>query len=87
VAGRAHRDQVRRAANEIDQLLSVDPGSKGKPFALAALDTDSVTLLIARTTALPEDLRWFRCGPLEVFLTAHEEDCMAIALHVRSRRN
>lgn len=78
--------QIERAANEIDQLLSISPASKGNPFALATLDEESIELLQKRATKLPEDLRWLRCGPLEVFFTAHEEDSMAIVLHVRLRR-
>lgn len=81
------RDEIKRATYEIDTLLAVDPATKGQRFALATLDEASVQSLIERATALPEDLRWFRCGPLDVFFTAHEEDCMAIVLHVRARRN
>jgi hypothetical protein len=80
------RDDIERAANEIDQLLSLGPASKGTPFALPVLDESSTRLIQQRAASLPEDLRWLRCGPLEAFFTAHEDDCMAIVLHVRPRR-
>lgn len=83
----AHRDDIKRAAFEIDSLLAVNPSTKGQPFALSTLDEASVQLLIERAAVLPEDLRWFCCGPLEAFFTAHEEDGMAIVLHVRARRH
>ena len=78
---------IERAANEIDQLLSVSPASKGKPFALSMLDDASTELILERVSELPEDLRWMRFGPLEVFFHPREDDCMAIVLHVRPRRD
>lgn len=78
---------IEQAANEIEQLLRVGPSSKGRPFALATLDEDSARLIAERATALPEDLRWMRCGPLEVFFHPREADGQVNIYHVRPRRD
>jgi hypothetical protein len=81
----AARSNIERAANEIDQLLSVGPASKGRGGALATLDEESCRIIAERAAALPEDLRGMRIGPLEVFFVAKEDDCMAIVYRVRLR--
>jgi hypothetical protein len=81
------RRTVEQAANEIEQLLRVNPSAKGRPFALATLDEDSARVIAERTLALPEDLRWMRCGPLEVFFEPRELDCQVRVYHVRLRRD
>jgi len=77
--------RIERAANEIDQLLMVGPASKGKASGLAMLDEEACRIIAERAMVLPEDLRGVRCGPLEVFFVAREDDCMAIVLHVQLR--
>jgi len=79
------RSRIERAANEIDRLLVVGPASKGMPSALARLDAEAIRIIAERATVLLEDLRWIRCGPLEAFFVAREDDCMAIVLLVQLR--
>jgi hypothetical protein len=77
---------IEAAANEIDVLLSLNPGTKGRPYALATLDEESIALLQARVAELPEDLRWFRCGPIEVYFRPLEDDGMVLVMHLRARQ-
>lgn len=78
-------DAIERAANEIDALLSINPSSKGIP--ITELDEESLADVLAHALPMPVELRWFRCGPLEVFFQSFELDCMAIVIHVRRRRD
>lgn len=78
----AQRDLIRRAAHEIDQLLRVDPASKGMRHALSLLGEDSIAKIERRAKVLPEDLQRVRCGPLDVFFVSSEEDAMVTVLHV-----
>jgi hypothetical protein len=73
-------DVIERAANEIDALLRMDPSSKGRP--VTDMDPESMRAISARSLPIPSELRWLRCGPLEVVFRASEDDCMAIVLHV-----
>jgi hypothetical protein len=77
--------QLERAANEIDALLSVNPASKGRGGALARLDEETSRLLLERSIVLPEDLRWVRCGPLELYFLPREDDCLALVYLVQLR--
>src|SRR5436853_6909030 len=74
-----------RAANEIGQLLAFGPATKGRPFSLHRLGEEKVRLLMERAVVLPEDLQWMRCGPLELFFIAREDDCLAIVYFVQLR--
>jgi hypothetical protein len=76
---------IERATNEMDQLLRINPASKGKPYALAILDEETIQLICDRTIQLPEDLRVLRLGPLEALFEPREQDRMALVLHVRLR--
>lgn len=75
--------QIERAANEIDALLSLNPSSKGR--SAGDMDAASLQALSDRSLAIPDDLRWLRCGPLEVIYYASEPDCMAVVLRVTRR--
>lgn len=78
------RKSIEAAANEIDQLLRVNPASKGKHVYAGMLDATSLEALKDRMGANPEVLRWLRFGPLEVFFTADELDRQAIVWRVRA---
>jgi plasmid stabilization system protein ParE len=78
---------VRRAVQEVDELLRVSPSKKGRLHALSLLTAEEIDLLQERCGELPEDLQMIRCGPIEVFFIAHEADAMAIVYRVRARRD
>jgi hypothetical protein len=80
-------DAVRRAVQEVDELLRVSPSTKGQLHALSLLTADEIDLLQERSGVIPEDLQMIRCGPIEVFFVAHEADAMAIVYRVRPRRD
>jgi hypothetical protein len=79
----ADAPRLERAANEIDSLLAYRPSIKGRPFALSRLTENQLQLLSERAITLPEDLRWLRCGPLEVFYIAREDDCLVLVYLVQ----
>lgn len=81
------RESIEFASNEVDQLLRVDPGSKGRPFALATLSEPAMQQLERRTQSLPEDLRWLSFGPLEFYFIAKQQDCMVIVAMVTHRKS
>jgi hypothetical protein len=83
----ADQQAIEQSANEIEHLLRIAPSTKGRPFALATLDEDSARLIAERAMALPEGLRWVRCGPLEVFFEPREADGQVNVYHVRLRRD
>jgi hypothetical protein len=81
----ADQPKLERSANEIDELLEFNPSSKGQAFALSRLNDQQLSLLLERAVVLPEDLRWSRCGPLEVFFIAREYDCLVLVYLVQLR--
>ena len=83
--GSADSSRLERAANELDALLAYNPASKGRGGALSRLDEAASQLLLERALVLPEDLRWIRCGPLELYYVAHEDDCLALVYLVYLR--
>lgn len=79
------RPRLETSANELDELLRMHPSQKGTSHALAHLDVHTTELILHRVQALPEDMRSVRFGSVEFFFTSHEDDGMAIVIHVRLR--
>lgn len=79
-------DEIVRASYEIEELLKVDPSTKGREAILAGIDDDAETALEQRTGTIPEGLRYFEFGPLEVFFTPSEPDSLAVIWLIRHRR-
>jgi hypothetical protein len=77
------RRRIAAAANEIDQLLRFDPSRKGNRIYAGMLDPASLDLLADRIGMIPEDVRWLKLGPLEVFFSADESDRQARVWQVR----
>ena len=72
-----------RASYEIDELLKVNPSSKGREVTSSTIDDQTALILEQRTGTIPEGLRSFEFGPLEVFFTASEPDSLAIIWLIR----
>lgn len=79
-------DAIVRASHEIDELLRVNPSSKGLEANSATIDDETAAILVKRTDSIPIGLRSFEFGPLEVFFTASEPDGLAVIWLIRSRR-
>ncbi len=68
------RGRIQRAIHEIDELLRVNPGSKGKQIFAGQLPPGVLDKLFDRMSFIPEIVRQIRVGPMEAVFTDHEED-------------
>jgi hypothetical protein len=72
------RGIVTRAIAEIDQILKLNPATKGQAHALARLTEHQSDAVLDRIGYLPEGLRALSLGPLVCFFLPFEEDAMVL---------